>query len=122
MLIFNSEIRGLLSRKDDFIVFETFESFYAVLDNSVRIPAINLFRTFDLLYKILSDLIENLKEPLYTKNIQDDLREKYLKAVKMLMFLFCGLMKVMDKRFPGSSDYKKSNKDVSVEFVCCKFR
>lgn len=114
----DAEIRSALSRKDDFIVFKTFESFYAVLDNSVRIPAINLFRTFDLLYKILSDLIENLQEPLNAKDFQDDLREKYLKAVKMLMFLFCGLLKVMDKRFPGSGDNKKSNKDVCKSVLC----
>lgn len=58
--------------------------------------------------------MENLKQPLHNKNIPNDSREKYLNTIKMLVYLFCGLLKVMDKRMPGSSESnKKSNKEVN---------
>lgn len=104
-------VKSGLSSTNPFMIFEHFESFYAVLDNYVRMPHLNLFRSFDLLYNIIERFTAQLQEPLNVAELSNDLRDNYRNALKMLMYLYCTLIKVMDKSILTGDANKKSNKD-----------
>ncbi|XP_065073141.1 condensin complex subunit 1 isoform X2 [Ochlerotatus camptorhynchus] len=81
---------------DPFSVFDHFDTFFSVIDNAQQLSGTSLLRAFDLLYIAVDRLGKKLADDLGTADLPREERLPALNAVKMLIYLMGGLVKVVD--------------------------
>ncbi|XP_050089414.1 condensin complex subunit 1 isoform X2 [Anopheles aquasalis] len=100
---------------DNFGVFDHFDTFYSVIDNSTKLSGTHLIRAYDLLYGAIDNLGNSLAEVLSQKDIDQADRLPCLNAVKMLAFLMNGTVKAIDAHINSNNDKmpKKGKKQMN---------
>ncbi|KAL5282586.1 NCAPD2 family protein [Megaselia abdita] len=118
-----------LYRSDAFYIFDYFDTFFSVIQNSESLSATNLDRSFDLLYasfeKLTNQLLSFLDDSAGAQQEGGRSRNEFLNLVKMSVYLFVNVAKAIDQQCmqqrslgnPTGKKNKKSNENTEDEFT-----
>ncbi|XP_055373763.1 condensin complex subunit 1 [Condylostylus longicornis] len=101
---------------DPFYIFDHFDTYFSVIENSKNLSTIQLLRAFDLLYLTVDKLGAKLAGILNSnENIKE--RNSYLNLTKMTIYLLVGTVKCLDNVVCHSQTQQlKKSKKVNVDF------
>lgn len=106
------DCKQMLYQGDPFYIFDHFDTFFAVIENSNTDPSAltHLMRTFDLLYITVDKLGQRLAPVLSCSDgLSHQERCGYLNLTKMSIFLYISTVKKIDQAVQRSREQAQQN-------------